>query len=45
MMREKTPLGRLAEVKDIASAYLYLASDEAEYANGAVLSVDGGLAL
>ena len=45
MMREKTPLGRLAEPKDIACAYLYLASDEAEYVNGAVLSVDGGLTL
>jgi 3-oxoacyl-[acyl-carrier protein] reductase len=45
MMREKTPLGRLAEPKDIAYAYLYLASDEAEYVNGAVLSVDGGLTL
>jgi 3-oxoacyl-[acyl-carrier protein] reductase len=45
MMREKTPLGRLGEVKDIAYAYLYLASDEAKYVNGAVLSVDGGLTI
>ena len=45
LMREKTPLGRLAKVKDIAYAYLYLASDEAEYVNGAVLSVDGGVTL
>jgi 3-oxoacyl-[acyl-carrier protein] reductase len=30
---------------DIAYAYLYLASDEARYVNGAVLSVDGGLVL
>ena len=45
MMREKTPLGKLAEPKDIAYAYLYLASDEAKFVNGAVLSVDGGLTI
>jgi 3-oxoacyl-[acyl-carrier protein] reductase len=44
-MRAKTPLGRLAEPRDIAYAYLYLASDEAKYVNGAVLSVDGGLTI
>jgi 3-oxoacyl-[acyl-carrier protein] reductase len=42
-MKEKTPLGRLGASKDIAYAYLYLASDEASFVNGAVLSVDGGL--
>jgi 3-oxoacyl-[acyl-carrier protein] reductase len=45
MMKEKTPLNKLAEPIDIAYAYLYLASDEARYVNGAVLSVDGGLVL
>jgi len=43
MMKEKTPLRRLGEAKDIANAYLYLASDDANFVNGAVLSVDGGL--
>ena len=43
MMKEKTPLRRLGEPKDIANAYLYLASDEANFVNGAVLCVDGGL--
>lgn len=43
MMKEKTPLRRLGEAKDIANAYLYLASDEANFVNGAVLCVDGGL--
>jgi len=42
-MKEKTPLRRLGETKDVAYAYLYLASDEANFVNGAVLSVDGGL--
>ena len=45
MMKEKTPLKRLGEPKDIANAYLYLASDEANFVNGAVLSVDGGLVI
>ncbi len=43
IMKEKTPLRRLGEPKDVAYAYLYLASDEAKFVNGAVLSVDGGL--
>ena len=45
VMREKTPLRRLGETKDVAYAYLYLASDEANFVNGAVLSVDGGLVI
>ncbi len=44
-MREKTPLGRLGKPEDIANAYLFLASDEASYINGTVLSVDGGLVI
>lgn len=42
-MKDKTPLRRLGQPIDIANAYLFLASDEAGYINGAVLSVDGGL--
>lgn len=45
MMNEKVNLGRLGEPEDIANAYLFLASDEASYINGIVLSVDGGLSL
>ena len=45
MMKEKTPLRRLGKPKDIANAYLYLASDESNFVNGAVLSVDGGLVI
>ncbi|MCB9249486.1 MAG: 3-oxoacyl-ACP reductase FabG [Ignavibacteriales bacterium] len=43
MMEEKTPLGRLGKPEDIANAYLFLASDEASFINGATLSVDGGI--
>jgi 3-oxoacyl-[acyl-carrier protein] reductase len=45
VMKEKTPLRRLGGTKDVAYAYLYLASDEANFVNGAVLSVDGGLVI
>ncbi|OAT79493.1 3-oxoacyl-ACP reductase FabG [Desulfotomaculum copahuensis] len=45
MMKEKTPLSRLGQPRDVANAYLFLASDEAAYINGVVLSVDGGLVL
>lgn len=44
-MRERTPSRRLGEPRDIANAYLFLASDEADFINGAVLNVDGGLTL
>jgi 3-oxoacyl-[acyl-carrier protein] reductase len=44
-MRAKTPLGRLGEPEDIASTYLWLASDEAAYVHGATISVDGGIVL
>ncbi len=36
------PLGRLSTAKDVASACLFLASDEAEFITGVVLEVDGG---
>ena len=42
-MRERTPLRRLGRAEDIANAYLFLASEEASFITGVVLSVDGGL--
>ena len=42
-MRARTPLGRLGETRDIANAYLFLASEEASFISGTVLRVDGGI--
>jgi NAD(P)-dependent dehydrogenase (short-subunit alcohol dehydrogenase family) len=39
----EVPLGRLATVDDVASAFVYLASDEAAFVNGVAFPVDGGL--
>lgn len=36
------PLGRLGQTSDLASAALFLASDEAEFLTGVALEVDGG---
>jgi len=36
------PLGRLGEPRDIADAFVYLASDEARWVTGTTLTVDGG---
>jgi len=42
-MVERTPVRRMGQPRDVANAYLFLASDEASFINGAVLSVDGGV--
>lgn len=44
-MAAKVPVARLGEVEDIANACLFLASEQASYINGTVLSVDGGIVL
>ncbi|HEY6863649.1 MAG TPA: SDR family oxidoreductase, partial [Burkholderiales bacterium] len=37
--------GRLGTSEEVASVFAFLASDEASYVNGAVISVDGGMTL
>src|ERR1700730_4792986 len=41
--RVHLPMGRLATAHEIASAALFLASDESSYVNGSTFMVDGGL--
>lgn len=45
MMKDKAPLKSLGYPQDIANAYAFLASDEARFITGTVLSVDGGVVL
>jgi 3-oxoacyl-[acyl-carrier protein] reductase len=45
MMKEKVPLGRLGKPEDIGNIYAFLASEEASYINGTVISVDGGMVI
>ena len=42
-MKSRTPLGRLGDPRDIANAYLFLASEEASFISGETLRVDGGI--
>lgn len=42
---ETTPVGRLGTIEDVGVATLFLASDEAAFITGQVLSVDGGLVM
>ncbi len=44
-MAAKVPMQRLGKTADIANACLFLASDEASYISGTVMSVDGALTL
>ena len=40
-MIQRIPLRRLGQPEDIANAFLFLASEEASYITGVILSVDG----
>ncbi|MCO5189814.1 MAG: 3-oxoacyl-ACP reductase FabG [Anaerolineae bacterium] len=42
-MVSRVPLQRMGQPRDIANAYLFLASAEASYISGEVLRVDGGI--
>ncbi|MDF2521624.1 MAG: 3-oxoacyl-[acyl-carrier-protein] reductase [Clostridia bacterium] len=44
-MKNKSPMKQLGKPEDIADAYCFLASDEARYITGTVLSVDGAVVL
>ncbi|WP_295996076.1 SDR family oxidoreductase [Rugamonas sp.] len=44
MVKATTPLGRLGDPDEVASAALFLASDDSSFVNGSELFVDGGSA-
>lgn len=43
MLVAKVPLQRMGKADEIASVYAFLASDDASYVTGTVISVDGGV--
>lgn len=42
MLADRAPLARIGRQEEVAGAVLFLASDEASYVTGHILSVDGG---
>jgi 3-oxoacyl-[acyl-carrier protein] reductase len=44
-LKTRIPLGRMGSARDVASAIVFLASDEAGYITGHVLNVNGGMHL
>jgi 2-hydroxycyclohexanecarboxyl-CoA dehydrogenase len=44
-MKEQIPLGRIGSPEDIAGAVAFMASDDASFVTGQVLSVSGGLTM
>lgn len=45
IMKEKIPLKKLGTAEDVANVYVFLASHEAQFISGTVISVDGGLTI
>jgi NAD(P)-dependent dehydrogenase (short-subunit alcohol dehydrogenase family) len=45
LRRRKTPLGRLGREQDVANLIAFLFSSEADFINGAILHVDGGVSV
>ena len=43
MIKQKNPSGYIAQPIQIANVILFLASEEANYMNGAIVDVNGGL--
>jgi NAD(P)-dependent dehydrogenase (short-subunit alcohol dehydrogenase family) len=43
LVARTAPLRRIAKPEDIAEAIMWLASDHAAFASGAILSISGGL--
>ena len=41
-LNQRQPIGRLGRPVEIAHMALYLASDESEFVNGSVITIDGG---
>ena len=41
-LAETNPLGRIADPEDIAKAIKFLLSEDSDYINGQVITVDGG---
>lgn len=44
-LKARAPLGRMGQPRDIANAYLFLASEEASFITGEILRVDGGIVI
>jgi NAD(P)-dependent dehydrogenase (short-subunit alcohol dehydrogenase family) len=42
MLRDNHPIGRIAEVGEVATFYAYMASEQASFFTGSILMMDGG---
>jgi NAD(P)-dependent dehydrogenase (short-subunit alcohol dehydrogenase family) len=42
MLKDNHPIGRIADVDEVASFYAYMASDHASFFTGSILMIDGG---
>jgi NAD(P)-dependent dehydrogenase (short-subunit alcohol dehydrogenase family) len=42
MLKRNHPIGRIADVEEVASFYAYMASDHANFFTGSILMMDGG---